>query len=176
MNTTSSLPPWRDRLRDPDAFDDLLARERIARFATLNARGPHLTPIGFLWDGSSAWIASQTQTQRFVDLRRDPRVALLVEPAGASAFEGYVEIIGTAEVVGAVPCLGDDPATADVETLWEESMGFDLRLVHDGLHAWVRIDPVRVIQVRSVIANHDDEAYRVEAERAMAARETTADD
>ena len=153
-----------------------MGRERIGRFATTNARGPHLTPIGFLWDGSSAWIASQTQTQRFVDLQRDPRVALLVEPAGATAFEGYVEIIGTAAVVGAVPCLGNDPATADVETLWEQSMGFDLRLVHDGLHVWVRIDPVRVIQVRSVIANHDDEAYRIEAERAMAARDTTVDD
>lgn len=173
---TISPADWRARLRDPEAFADLMARERIGRFATLNARGPHVTPIGFLWDGTSAWIASQIQTQRFVDLQRDPRVTLLVEPAAQSPFDGYVEIIGTAEVVGSVPCLGADPETADVEDLWARSMDFDLRLVHDGLHAWVRIDPVRVIQVRSVIANHDDEAYRIEAERAMASRATRADD
>jgi general stress protein 26 len=169
--TSSSSPvsePAEDsRIHDPARFESLMTSEMSCRMATVNTRGPHITPVAFLWDGAAVWVASQTRTQRFVDLQRDPRVAVLVEPGERGAFEGYVEIIGDARVVGSVPCMGDDDDTAAIERLWVERIGFDLSLVHDGLHAWVRIAPSKVVQVRSVIAHHDDEAYLAETRLTM---------
>ena len=163
---------WRTTLRDPEGSESLMTGQLMCRLATLNDRGPHITPVGFVWDGSAVWIASQFQTQRFVDLQRNRRVAVVVEPGDRSMFEGYVEIIGEAQVVGSVPCMGADPQTAEIERLFPERTQFSLDLVHDGLHAWVRIEPQKVVQVLSVIAKHDDprvyldEALRMEERRA----------
>jgi hypothetical protein len=144
--------------RDREWAESLLTEEPMCRLATVNRRGPHITPVGFLWDGSFVWIASQVQSQRFVDVQRDSRVALVVEPSKGSPTDGYIELIGEAAVVGTVPCMGaDDPELEGIEHLWNEKLGFPLELVYDGLHAWVRITPRKVIRA---FAHKDDDAYR----------------
>jgi general stress protein 26 len=167
---------WQTNKLDMAKFEALMIGEQACRMATINTRGPHITPTGFIWDGQAVWVASQTMTQRFVDLQRDPRVCVLVEPGDRSAYEGYVEIIGEARVVGSIPCMGDDDETKATEELWIERIGFNLDLVHDSLHAWVRIEPQKVVQMHSVIANHDSTEYLEESRRVAEARELSRED
>jgi nitroimidazol reductase NimA-like FMN-containing flavoprotein (pyridoxamine 5'-phosphate oxidase superfamily) len=148
---------------DREFVDRLLSDEPMCRFATINPRGPHVTPVGFLWDGSCVWIASQIHAQRFVDLQRDPRVALVVESQVLD--EGYVEVIGDAAVVGEVPCVGATTTELEaVERLWTEKLGYPLDLVYDREHAWVRVTPRKVVRA---FAHEDDDRVREASQMAI---------
>jgi Pyridoxamine 5'-phosphate oxidase len=60
-------------------LDDFLVGHRICRVATVGTRGPHLTALWYVWDGTALWLTSVVRSQRWADLERDPRVAVLVE-------------------------------------------------------------------------------------------------
>lgn len=87
-------------------LDDFLAGQRTCRVATVGARGPHLTPLWYIWDETALWLSSVVASQRWADLQRDPRVAVLVD-----AGEDYGELCG-AELRGAVEVVGEVPAPA----------------------------------------------------------------
>src|ERR1700728_729088 len=94
-------------------LDVFLAGEHTCRLATSSPQGPHLTALWFAWDGAAVWIYSIVRSQRWADLERDPRVAVLVD-----AGEEYGELRGTVEFVGAVPWTGaPDPELAEPERL-----------------------------------------------------------
>ena len=68
------------------AIDALLARWPVARLATLRPDGrPHLVPIVFAWVGGALWSPVDAKPKRPVELerlrnlRRDPRVTLLLD-------------------------------------------------------------------------------------------------
>src|SRR5258706_3109464 len=85
--------------------DAFLAEERTCRVASLGGDGsPHVTPLWFVWDGEALWLNSLTRSQRWTDLERDPRVAVVVD-----AGVGYAELRGV-EIRGAVAPV--DPAEA----------------------------------------------------------------
>ena len=63
-------------------LDDFLAGHRICRVATVGSRGPHLTALWYVWDGTAMWLTSVVRSQRWADLERDPRVAVLVDAGG----------------------------------------------------------------------------------------------
>jgi hypothetical protein len=127
-------------------IDEFLAAERTARVATVDDAGPHVTALWFVWDGKAAWLYSITRSRRWADLRKDPRIALLVD-----AGEDYdqlrgVEITGTVEVVGEVPRNGEDdhPELAEAELLMARKyMGGD-QMFHDGRHAWLKLTPDKI--------------------------------
>jgi nitroimidazol reductase NimA-like FMN-containing flavoprotein (pyridoxamine 5'-phosphate oxidase superfamily) len=153
MKTSFRLDPGDDWL------DRNLAEQSMCRFATIGKAGPHVTPVGFVWVDKAAWICSQIRTQRFVDLQRDPRVALVIEQVGDPDTR-YVEISGDAAVMGEVPCVtAETPEIERVEKRMVEKFQVPRRLFYDGLHAWVRITPRRVLRVTSVIAHHDDKEH-----------------
>ena len=125
--------------------DAFLRRQRTVRVASLGPEGgPHVTPLWFVWDGEHLWLNSITRSQRWANLRRDPRVAVVVD-AGDGYFELHgVELSGTAEPVGEQPRTGaPNPELERVEKAFADKYLNGNPFVHDGKHAWVRITPER---------------------------------
>ena len=63
----------------PEELNTYLETERICRVGTVSHDGPHVTPLWFAWDGSTMWLTSIVNSQRWTDLMRDPRVAIVVD-------------------------------------------------------------------------------------------------
>jgi hypothetical protein len=85
--------------------------------------------LWFAWDGTSLWLYSITRSRRWADQRHDPRVAVVVDDG-----EEYGELRGV-ELSGSV----DFP-----EPLFAaKNFGLDA-IVHDGRHAWLRLNPETV--------------------------------
>jgi len=125
-------------------LDAFLAEERTCRVATVSAAtGVHNTPLWFAWDGSALWLTSIVRSQRWVDLERDPRVAVVVDAGHDYTELRGVEITGRVEVVGPVPRPAEGPqppGTATAERLFAEKYSNGVP-VHDGRHGWLRVVP-----------------------------------
>lgn len=130
----------------PREVDEFLATERTCRVGTAGPRGPHVVPLWFYWDGDAMWLNSVVRSQRWADLQRDNRVAIVVD-AGIEYRElRGVEIHGRAEPVGEVPRTGrPDPETEEPE------IGFHRKyrdpsqpIPYDGKHAFLRVAPDRL--------------------------------
>jgi nitroimidazol reductase NimA-like FMN-containing flavoprotein (pyridoxamine 5'-phosphate oxidase superfamily) len=98
-----------------DELDAFLAVERTCRVATTSPQGPHLTALWFGWDGTALWIYSIVRSQRWTDLQRDGRVAVLVD-AGAE----YGELLA------------------------RKYHGTDAMKDPDGRHAWLKLVPDKI--------------------------------
>jgi hypothetical protein len=111
---------------DKAELDAFLTEQRTCRVATVNQHGPHLTPLWYVWDGTALWLTSIVASQRWTDLQRDPRVAVLVD-------------------AGEVPRTGlPEPTLVEPELLCARKyMGGDV-MHHDGRHAWLRLVPDKV--------------------------------
>ena len=126
--------------------DEFLALQRTCRVATLNGDGsPHLTPLWFVWDGASLWLTSLTRSQRWENLQRDARVAVVVDDGDDFLELRGVEINGRATPIGEIPRTGEALAELDEpERLFAEKYAGG-RVHHDGRHAWVRITPDKIV-------------------------------
>ena len=128
----------------PDEVDAFLAEQRTCRVATMGATGPHATPLWYVWHGGSLWLTSLHRSQRWTDLRNDPRIAIVVD-AGVD----YVELRGV-ELRGRVEVVGDVPRTdAPVPELDGPEQAFADRYMNgswgnDGRHAWLRLTPEKI--------------------------------
>ncbi|WP_460867427.1 pyridoxamine 5'-phosphate oxidase family protein [Rhodococcus aerolatus] len=125
-----------------DELEAFLAEERTCRVATTGPAGPHATPLWFVWTAGALWLHSLSRSQRWADLQRDPRVAVVVD-AGHDYLElRGVELCGEVEVVGEVPRTGQDvPELAPVERAFAgKYFGLD-ELPYDGRHGWLRLVP-----------------------------------
>ena len=126
-------------------LDEFLLAERTCRVATASPQGPHLTPLWYVWDGTALWLTSVVSSQRWTDLARDPRVAVLVDSG-----EGYdelrgAELRGSVEVVGEVPRAGaPDERLAEAELLFARKYTGGDVMHHDGRHAWLRLVPGKI--------------------------------
>ncbi len=64
-------------------MDSFLGEQRTCRVATLGpGGGPHVSPVWFVWDTDALWIYSLTRSQRWADVSRDPRVAVVIDAGG----------------------------------------------------------------------------------------------
>ncbi|PZS25102.1 MAG: pyridoxamine 5-phosphate oxidase [Pseudonocardiales bacterium] len=129
----------------PAEIDVFLAAQRTCRVATIGGDGPHATPLWFGWDGSCLWLYSITRSQRWADVRNDPRVSVVID-AGDDYFDLHgVEITGTAEMVGEVPRIGEEnDALVAIEAQFaRKNFGLD-EMFHDGKHAWLRVTPNKI--------------------------------
>src|SRR2546430_14616514 len=127
-----------------DELDAYLGSQRTCTVATVSHDGPHVTALWFVWDGECVWLYSITRSQRWTDLQRDPRVALLVE-AGEDYNELQgVEVHGRVEGVGDVPRAGgpDDTLAAPERLFAAKDHGGGERF-HDGRHAWLKLTPTK---------------------------------
>ena len=128
-------------------LDEFLTAERTCRVATVGRDGrPHVVPLWFVWDGTSLWLNSVVRSQRWTDLQRDPRVAVVVDTG-----EDYRELRGV-ELSGALVAVGDVPRTtaaddalAGPELLFARKYTGSETFVPDGRHAWVRLTPDKLV-------------------------------
>ncbi|WP_055569559.1 pyridoxamine 5'-phosphate oxidase family protein [Streptomyces atriruber] len=127
----------------PDELDAFLTAERTCRVATVSPDGaPHVSTLWFAWDGTSLWLYSVTRSKRWADLRKDPRVAVVVDAGEEYGELRGVELSGTVEFVGEVPRTGDPCPELDApERLFARKVfGLDA-MPHDGRHGWMRLTP-----------------------------------
>ncbi|TQS47128.1 pyridoxamine 5'-phosphate oxidase family protein [Cryptosporangium phraense] len=133
-----------------EELDAFLADSRTCRVATLTSSGaPHVSPLWYVWDGTSLWLYSIVKSQRWADIVRDPRVAVVVD-AGHEFFELHgVELRGTLEQVGEAPRTGAEsiPELEAAEKLFAVKYfgsADDGPMHHDGRHGWVKLTPTKI--------------------------------
>ncbi|WP_327144721.1 PPOX class F420-dependent oxidoreductase [Nocardia sp. NBC_01327] len=85
---------------------EFLQRSRIATLATLGPAGtPHLTAMWYGLINGEIWFETKAKSQKAVNLRRDPRVTVLVEAGDTYdqlrglSIEGRAEIIEDADAL-----------------------------------------------------------------------------
>jgi hypothetical protein len=126
--------------------DEFLAAERTCRVATVSKDGrPHVVPLWFVWDGTSLWLSSVVRSQRWTDLMRDPRVAVVID-AGVEYMElRGVELSGEVVPVGDIPRTdAPDPVLDQVEQLFADKYTGGVKM-SDGRHAWLRLAPEKLV-------------------------------
>lgn len=131
----------------PAEVDEFLTAERTCRVATIGADGrPHVAPLWFVWDGHALWLNSIVRSQRWTDLVRDPRVAVVVD-AGEDFLElRGAELTGRIEQVGEAPrTASPDPDLAEPERLFARKYTKGDEFVPDERHAWLRLVPEKVV-------------------------------
>jgi len=124
-----------------------LGEQRTCRFATTGPDGPHVAPVWFVWDGQALWVYSLTRSQRWANVSRDPRVAVVVDDGHHYHELHGVEMEGQAAVVGPVPRTGDEdaPELAEPERRMAAKYFDAPEMTHDGRHAWLRIAPLKLV-------------------------------
>jgi hypothetical protein len=139
---------------DDAEIDEFLSSQAGCRVATVNQRGPHITGMAFVWVDGCVWVTSNVRTQRFVDIQRDPRVAVHFEEVAQPIWlTRFVEVLGDAEPVGEVPRIGEpNPELERIERIYAEKYGEAvLSFIHDGPdgrfggHGWLKITPRKII-------------------------------
>ena len=127
--------------------DQFLATERTCRVATVGRDGqPHVAPLWFAWDGKSLWLSSLVRSQRWTDLMRDPRVAVIVDSGVEYSELRGVELSGAVAAVGDAPrTAGPDPALAEPERLFAEKYTGGVAVPPDGRHGWLRLTPEKLV-------------------------------
>ena len=124
-----------------------LDEQHTCRFATAGPDGPHVAPVWFVWDGQAIWVYSLTRSQRWANVSRDPRVAVVVDDGHHYHELHGVEIEGQATVIGPVPRTGDEdsPELAEPERLMAAKYFGAAKMTHDGRHAWLRVAPQKIV-------------------------------
>ncbi|MFJ8233389.1 pyridoxamine 5'-phosphate oxidase family protein [Streptomyces sp. NPDC094448] len=131
----------------PGEIDAFLAGQRTCRVATVSPDGrPHAGALWYAWDGTSLWLYSVVRSRRWADLRRDPRIAVLVDAGEQYGELRGVELSGTVVAVGESPRTGEPcPELRKPEKLFaRKNFGLDA-MPHDGRHAWLRLTPDAVV-------------------------------
>ncbi len=78
----------------PEDFHDLLSSRAVAFVSTIGKNGgPQTTPIWFLWDGERVRISLVEGRQKLRNLRRNPRISLVVVEPTRPTY--YLELRGT---------------------------------------------------------------------------------
>ncbi|MBN9756048.1 hypothetical protein Ae406Ps2_0796c [Pseudonocardia sp. Ae406_Ps2] len=128
----------------PEEVTAFLDAERTCRVATNGVNGPHATPLWYVWDGEALWLTSLSRSQRWTDLQRDPRIAVVVDAGHDYSELRGVELRGSVEVVGEVPRTGEPhPELERVEQAMADRY-FGGQVVIDGRHAWLRLRPEKI--------------------------------
>jgi PPOX class probable F420-dependent enzyme len=132
-----------------DELTSFLAEQRTCRLATTGPDGPHVAPVWFVWDGQALWVYSLTRSQRWANVTRDPRVAVVADDGHHYHELRGAEIEGQATVVGPVPRTGEQdppaPELAEPELLMAAKYFNAAPMTHDARHAWLRITPRKLV-------------------------------
>ena len=78
-------------------MQELLAKPNHAIVGVNRATGgPQLTPVWYLWDGASFWFSTTKDRAKYLNLKRDPSIALIIDDIEAHK---YVAAYGQAEII-----------------------------------------------------------------------------
>ena len=88
-----------------EAYEYLNSRPGFMTVTTIDRRGyPHSVPIGYSVVGDDIYLAGRETSQRLKNVRRNPKMSVMIDSgSGMSDIKGLI-VQGDAEVV-------DDPAT-----------------------------------------------------------------
>ncbi|PBC80938.1 MULTISPECIES: pyridoxamine 5'-phosphate oxidase family protein [unclassified Streptomyces] len=127
-------------------LDAFLAAQRTCRVATVGGDGaPHVGALWFVWDGTALWLYSITRSKRWAQLRRDPRLAVVVDDGHEYGELRGAELTGRADFVGEAPRTGEPcPGLDTPERLFAKKYFGMSAMPHDGRHAWLRLTPESV--------------------------------
>jgi Pyridoxamine 5'-phosphate oxidase len=127
--------------------DEFLTAERTCRVATVGRDGrPHVAPLWFVWDGTSLWLNSVVRSQRWTDLERDQRIAVVVDGGVEFGELRGVELSGAVVPVGDVPrTTAPEPALATAESLFARKYTGRDEYTPDGRHAWLMLTPDKLV-------------------------------
>ncbi|MBD0742489.1 pyridoxamine 5'-phosphate oxidase family protein [Streptomyces sp. CBMA152] len=127
--------------------DAFLAEQRTCRVATVAPDGhPHVGALWYAWDGTSLWLYSITRSLRWTQLRKDPRIAVVVDAGESYGELRGVELRGKAVPVGESPRTGEPCPELDAPERQFARKNFGLEeLPHDGRHAWLRLTPEAIV-------------------------------
>ena len=113
----------------PDEQAVFFREQRKAAFATLDQHGfPHVVAMSYFAKDGAFYMTSYAKAQKVVNIRRNPKVALMIESGNAYAelrgvtVRGYCEIIEGADAVRAAFA---DMAEARGATPWRPSGSSD---------------------------------------------------
>jgi hypothetical protein len=128
-------------------LDEFLGYERTCRVATVRSDGtPHVIPMWFVWDGTGLWLNSLVRSQRWADLQRDPRVAVVIDAGIQYSDLRGVELAGRVTQVGEAPRTNrPDPRLAEAELAFSRKYHNRDDFRPDGGHAWLSLVPTRVV-------------------------------
>jgi nitroimidazol reductase NimA-like FMN-containing flavoprotein (pyridoxamine 5'-phosphate oxidase superfamily) len=145
--TVTTQRRGRKIMMTPAELDEFLATQRTCRVATVSADGaPHVSALWYVWDGTSLWLYSVVRSTRWADLRRDRRIAVVVDTGEEYEQLRGAELSGTAEFVGETPRTGELCAELDVPEMLFARKNFGLEeMPHDGRHAWIRLTPTKIV-------------------------------
>jgi Pyridoxamine 5'-phosphate oxidase len=127
--------------------DNFLGAAWTCRVASVGSAGPHVTALWFLWQDGALWLHSLSRSQRWTDIEREPRIAVVVDLGERYDELRGVELRGHAESVGEIPRTGE---TANPE-LDEVERGYAAKYLgghdfgYDGRHAWLRLVPEKIV-------------------------------
>lgn len=128
-----------------EEIEEFLSGEHTCRVGTVGERGPHVTPLWYLYHDGAVWLYSITGSQRWKDLEADPRIAVLVDAGTEYLQLRGVEITGTVERVGEIPRVGEpDERLAEPERLFARKYMGGEEMVYDERHAWLRVQPEKI--------------------------------
>jgi PPOX class probable F420-dependent enzyme len=128
-----------------DEIEAYLASSRTAVMATVGATGqPHLVAMWYGVVDGDIWFETKAKSQKAVNLKRDPRITVLIEDGETYDSLRGVSIEGTAEII-------DDP-----DALWAV-----------GVQVWERYNGPYSEEVKPLVEFmlHNRVAVRVRAER-----------
>ena len=98
----------------PEEQAEFLRDNRKCALATLDRDGfPHLVAMSFYEKDGAYWMTSYAKAQKVINIRRDPRVALMVEAGGSYGELRGVMVRGTCELIegaAAVEAVFDEMA------------------------------------------------------------------
>lgn len=128
---------------------EFLERNRIITLATLGKNGmPHLTAMWYGLVDGEIWFETKAKSQKAVNLRRDPRVSVLVEAGDTYdqlrgvSIEGRAEIVDDAEALFKVGVSVWErytgPYTEDVRPMVEAMLNkrVAIRVVAERIRSW----------------------------------------
>lgn len=131
----------------PEEVQSYLTQARVCRVASVDSAGnPHVSPLWFVWDGTHLWLNSLVRSQRWADLARNPRIAVVIDGGEGFAELHGVEIVGTTVTVGEIPRgTTPDENLATPELLFARKYSHSETFHTDGRHGWLRVTPSRIV-------------------------------
>jgi PPOX class probable F420-dependent enzyme len=103
MSERASEPaiPRRRQIRlTPEEEAAFLAENGKCALATMGEDGfPHVVAMGFYVEDGAFWMTSYAKAQKVLNIRRNPKVGLMVEAGGSYAELKGVMVRGTCEII-----------------------------------------------------------------------------
>ncbi|WP_030254729.1 PPOX class F420-dependent oxidoreductase [Streptomyces violens] len=125
-----------------EALKKVLDSQVLVTVATIQPDGsPQVSPVWVKRDGDDLLFSTTEDRQKAANLRRDPRVTVVVQPADDPYV--YAEIRGTAEVTsdGAQELLDE----VSVKYTGKPYAEFNPRAGRDGARVVVRVTPRKIV-------------------------------